>query len=147
MDNRPHVNNHGNQGYFDRKGTNFMVIRSKECPDKKDSVLTCLNEETQIEEIVFQDFLFSGDCLHRAGNGMMYMLQKEENWRMDRYRNLLYIINRDIGLYIRAEFNEMRETHRRVGPFWMWRFKTREGLDGTLSLNPTLFRGRLDSTP
>ena len=94
-----------------------MVIRSKECLDRKNSILTCLNEEMDIVEIMFRDFLFSGDCLHRTSNGVMYMLQKDKKWSMDRYRNLLYIINREIGLYIRAEFNDMRETYRRVGPF------------------------------
>ena len=120
MENQPFT---GNRGYNDRKGTNFMVIRSKECLDRKNSILTCLNEEMEIEEIMFRDFLFSGDCLHRTGGGVMYMLQKDEGWHMDRYRNLLYIINREIGFYIRAEFNDMRETHRRVGPFGMWRFE------------------------
>ena len=55
-------------------------------------------------------------------------------------RNLLYIINCDIGLNIRTEFNETRETNRRVRPF-----DTRDILNGTLLLNPTLFRGRPDS--
>ena len=138
-------------GYFseyahsNKKGTSFMVIKSKECEDKKDCILTCLNEEMLLEDIVFRDFLFSGDCLHRAGNGVTYMLQKEENWRMDRYRNLLYIINHEIGSYIRAEFNEMREVNRRVGLFGIWRFETRDAHDGTLSLGPVPFRGRLDS--
>ena len=79
-----------------------------------------------------------------GNNGIMYMLQKDESWRTDRYRNLLYIINREIGSYIRAGFNYMRDRYRRVGPFGMWRFKVRGNLDGTLPLNPTPFRGRCD---
>ena len=60
-----------NRGQHERRGTNFMVIKSKDCTDGKNSVITSLNEEMETEEILFRDFLFSGDCLHRTGNNVI----------------------------------------------------------------------------
>ena len=53
--------------------------------------------------------MFSGNCLRLEEDGSKYMLSKDESWRMDRYRNLLYRVAPDIDKYIRGEYNEMKQ--------------------------------------